>query len=610
MNMKRKGSYIFITMLLMILSITAMPKRANAAAKLLTSAQVANYFNIQVGKSYPSGYCLKFIADSFANLGAVRSSACCASRYGSTHIVSSNISNIPVGADVYFGNCGGGPCGSCGSRYFGHIGVYVGNGMFVHATNGRVQKTSLTGSNWRTKYRGWGWHSNVNVSGTASASANSQSKAVISNVSIKNIDSDNVTFSWNTTGKRSVVVVTCGKKSWKSGFYTSSNPTCTFYRKSIPGCTKSVQIRIYSYTNSGSANTPGQGECCHLMTYGTMLGYVNFPDQAPKGYVEVTPNNMIAQGKFTGWVISETAIDSVKVTINGTTYNARLSNRADVKKAYPTYSYVKGWSLSLTPYEVKDGNNSYKITANFADGKSYTVQTGTFRAEKLDCLFDPVYFKAKYYRDSNVSKLTTDAQLERYYYHNLNKSYDPSMLFSPVYYTGSANADLNKKGWSGIQSYEHFVHYGIKSGKEYRATSEFVNLSYLHTHYSDLKKKTPEELLQWASTWGLKYDQRLLANSNAAKAFRKFYNCSEYASLNADLLHAFSKPVAVAVFGKTNAEKYWRHLWTYGIMEKRNTSKSFNVKTYLKNAKINSNSSYQIFSHYISTGYSKKVKTK
>ncbi len=141
-----------------------------AASKSLTSSEVANYFLSQVGKSYPSNYCLKFVADAFANMGAARSSGCCAYTYGGSHIASTGINNIPVGADVFFGSCGVGPCSICKSYYCGHIGVYVGNGYFVHATGGTVQKTSLMSAYWKSRYRGWGYHSNVAISQTSSGS--------------------------------------------------------------------------------------------------------------------------------------------------------------------------------------------------------------------------------------------------------------------------------------------------------------------------------------------------------------------------------------------------------------------------------------------------------
>lgn len=127
----------------------------------LTEAQVQNYFKGRVGQSYASGYCLRFVKESWAALGATTSSACCASKYGDSFITSNSSTNIPIGADVFFGNCGGGPCSTCGNSSYGHIGVYVGDGQFVHATGGKVQISTI--SSWGNKYRGWGYHQYVNI---------------------------------------------------------------------------------------------------------------------------------------------------------------------------------------------------------------------------------------------------------------------------------------------------------------------------------------------------------------------------------------------------------------------------------------------------------------
>lgn len=143
---------------------------ARAAVKSFTGAEIADCFNKKIGTSYPDRQCLAFVADVFSSLGAKRDSTCCAYNYGNRHIQSISINNIPLGADVFFGNCGGGPCKSCKSSYYGHIGVYVGNGYFVHATGRKVQKTSLMGTSWKNKYRGWGYHGNINIKEDKSAS--------------------------------------------------------------------------------------------------------------------------------------------------------------------------------------------------------------------------------------------------------------------------------------------------------------------------------------------------------------------------------------------------------------------------------------------------------
>lgn len=150
-----------ILIVLIVICCCMVKTDVQAAKKKYTGKEIAVYFKEQVGKRWPSGYCLKFVADKFAELGAIRSSECCAFRYGNSHIVDTGIDNIPIGADVFFGNCGGAPCTDCGNWYCGHVGVYVGDGYFVHAAGGKVRKASI--DDWSDKYRGWGWHGNISV---------------------------------------------------------------------------------------------------------------------------------------------------------------------------------------------------------------------------------------------------------------------------------------------------------------------------------------------------------------------------------------------------------------------------------------------------------------
>ena len=149
--------------LLLVVVLISIPSLRSYASTTLRASVIASYLNGRVNDNYPSGMCLAFVADCFQNMGASRSSSCCAYNYGNSHIHSTSMNNIPVGADVFFGNCGGGPCKTCGSSYYGHIGVYVGNGNFVHATNGKVYSTSINNAYWSSRFRGWGYHGNVNV---------------------------------------------------------------------------------------------------------------------------------------------------------------------------------------------------------------------------------------------------------------------------------------------------------------------------------------------------------------------------------------------------------------------------------------------------------------
>lgn len=153
--MRNRGKRILTFFLAFIIVFMELPMDCVCAAVQLDSQTIADYANRRVGSTYPSGYCLRFVEESYQDLGADRPYNCCAYKSGSTYIVSTGRDNIPIGATVYFGNCGGGPCKRCGSAYYGHVGIYVGNGYFVHATGGKVQKSAI--SSWSNKYRGWGY---------------------------------------------------------------------------------------------------------------------------------------------------------------------------------------------------------------------------------------------------------------------------------------------------------------------------------------------------------------------------------------------------------------------------------------------------------------------
>lgn len=144
---------VLIWTMLIVLFSNATGESVQAAVQL-DSQTIVDYVNGRVGEYYPNGYCLSFVEECYQNLGTYRPYNCCAYKSGSNYIVSTRSDNIPKGATVYFGKCGGGPCGACGAAYFGHVGIYIGNGYFVHATGGSVQCTLL--ASWSSKYRGWG----------------------------------------------------------------------------------------------------------------------------------------------------------------------------------------------------------------------------------------------------------------------------------------------------------------------------------------------------------------------------------------------------------------------------------------------------------------------
>lgn len=98
------------------------------------------------GISARSGYCQAWVADVYQAVIGSRGSAHCALCAADMWAVSSDFSQIPVGATVY---------GYSSSQY-GHVGIYIGNGMVAHNI-GEIKIQSL--ESWIKTYKGfaWGW---------------------------------------------------------------------------------------------------------------------------------------------------------------------------------------------------------------------------------------------------------------------------------------------------------------------------------------------------------------------------------------------------------------------------------------------------------------------
>lgn len=98
------------------------------------------------GISAKSGYCQAWVADVYQAVTGSRGSAHCALCAAEKWAVSQDFSKIQVGATVY---------GYSGSQ-FGHVGIYIGNGMVAHNI-GEVKIEKL--DEWIKKYKGfaWGW---------------------------------------------------------------------------------------------------------------------------------------------------------------------------------------------------------------------------------------------------------------------------------------------------------------------------------------------------------------------------------------------------------------------------------------------------------------------
>ena len=140
-----------------------------SAEKTVTGQQVAEYAKSLVGNNtygglYGSGLCLAFVRRVFVDLGGSSSTSCCAKKYADSYLQSTSKDNIPVGADVFFHNKTGN-CATCGQNC-GHIGIYVGNGEYVDAAGGKINKKKL--STYISDYSGWGYHGGITIANDSS----------------------------------------------------------------------------------------------------------------------------------------------------------------------------------------------------------------------------------------------------------------------------------------------------------------------------------------------------------------------------------------------------------------------------------------------------------
>ncbi len=224
-EMNRKIKQILSLLLAAVIFVGVMPMSTvpASAATRLTSSQIKNYVESRVGQTYTKNACLAFVKECFVNLGGPQSTSCCAYNYGNSFIVSTSKDNIPIGADVFFGNKNI-KCGSCGN-YCGHIGIYVGNGQMVHASGGEILKTSL---NYVSNYRGWGYHGGINIVDVEDTTAPSNISISANNYSIG--IGDTVVFNYSISGasNKSIGIDWAGGSRYKTIGLSNDSGTVSY----------------------------------------------------------------------------------------------------------------------------------------------------------------------------------------------------------------------------------------------------------------------------------------------------------------------------------------------------------------------------------------------
>lgn len=107
------------------------------------------------GITAQSGMCQGWVDDVMSAATGSRSNAHCANCAGRAWGVSRDWSKIQVGATVY----------GYASNPYGHVGIYIGNGLVAHNLSGCIKVEPL--EKWVGSFKGqcWGWNNGNNLSG-------------------------------------------------------------------------------------------------------------------------------------------------------------------------------------------------------------------------------------------------------------------------------------------------------------------------------------------------------------------------------------------------------------------------------------------------------------
>lgn len=127
--------------------------RSDVQQRIVAIAQ--DYQNY--GITAPAGYCEMWAEQVYRAAGVQVNNWCCAGRNRVTNVVSTDSSNIPVGAMVYNDPAVYNSRTTCGCGLnAGHVGIYIGNGMIISNIGGSSTDTL---ESWTSYYGfgGWGW---------------------------------------------------------------------------------------------------------------------------------------------------------------------------------------------------------------------------------------------------------------------------------------------------------------------------------------------------------------------------------------------------------------------------------------------------------------------
>lgn len=139
------GSYFYNKFVLGVSAEGTLTEKQIAVIRVATDSE-------SYGIAATGGYCQRWAAQVYAVAGFALDSSCCAYHSGLAHGVSGDWDNIPPGAAVY---------GYAGNKY-GHVGIYVGNGLVYHNVGGVAVDTL---EDWIKANDGfaWGWEGGTDL---------------------------------------------------------------------------------------------------------------------------------------------------------------------------------------------------------------------------------------------------------------------------------------------------------------------------------------------------------------------------------------------------------------------------------------------------------------
>ncbi|MBR4868887.1 MAG: RICIN domain-containing protein [Clostridia bacterium] len=262
--LKGKCKRVLSFVLCLVLTLTVAGGAAfSASAASYDASKLVSKAESYVGQWWGTGLCLNFVANMVSKTyGTIYNSACCAYKYGSTHIDSTNKNNIPVGADVFFTGSSS-TCNKCKNKC-GHVGIYVGDGYIVHDWAGYVRKHKISDITKSGSYsfRGWGWHGNMsfsttNTTNTTTSSTlktgtwykftNSKSNKLLNVYGSKSTSNTNVTvYQKDGTSGQDFKLVANGTKNF-------NNKTYTKY-VIVPRCASKCALNVYGTSAKNGAN--------------------------------------------------------------------------------------------------------------------------------------------------------------------------------------------------------------------------------------------------------------------------------------------------------------------------------------------------------------------